>query len=82
MNICFEAIGLEFEADVSIQEEKACMTGHPDYWKPGFGPEMEFLTLTHKGKDASFLLGSDYKIDITCAAWAAVEEAIEDAKEI
>lgn len=80
MHISFEAIGLTFDAQVEITEEKACLTGHPDYWKPGHPPEMEFIKLTHEGKDVSFLLCSDVESEISYAAWAAVDEWVEEAK--
>lgn len=62
MELCFEVLCLTLHAEI------APVT--PDEYEDG---EMQFLTLTCDGKDASFLFTSDVLTEMICeAAWGGV----------
>jgi hypothetical protein len=74
MFVEFEAVGLKLSAIAHIKPEvTARLTGHPDTWSEGEGPEIEIESLTCKGKDAKFLLDSDFGSDIEDAAYNAAK---------
>lgn len=59
----FSALGLRFKATVLYTPpEEAITTGPADNWYAGAAPDLDFVTLTVDGTDASFLLNADLHI--------------------
>lgn len=76
MKIKFKAIGLIFDADVDYTPPTpATYWGPGDHWEPGDPGEIEFLSLTCDGKDASFLIDSTAIYDIEDGAWGGIVAA-------
>ena len=65
MEIEFKFIGLTFQAEVSYDAEEGYV---------------EFLTLTHEGKDASFLALSDLQVELEEAAYNAFNKLYRKRK--
>ena len=65
MEIEFKFIGLTFQAELSYDAEEGYV---------------EFLTLTHEGKDASFLALSDLQVELEEAAYNAFNKLYRKRK--
>lgn len=75
MFVEFNAVGLKLSAIAHIRPEvPARLTGHPDTWEEGEGPEIEIESLTCNGKDAMFLLDSTFGSEIEDAAYNAAKK--------
>ena len=70
MKIRFKAIGLTFEADVLYT-----LPTRATIREPGDSGEIEFLSLTCDGKDATFLVDSPVFYDVEEGAWMGIMEA-------
>lgn len=71
--IKFECFSLAFEAEVKLYP------GYPgSREQPPEGPELEFVTLTCEGRDAFFLLGSEFMLEkLDEAAWDIINSEAE-----
>lgn len=80
MHITFNAIGLNFDAEISyIPETPGRYSGPPEDCYPDEPAELDFISLvTYSGKDAMFLLESNCAEDIEQAAYEAAEQYLED----
>ena len=72
MELCFEVLCLTLRAEIAPVM--------PDEYDDG---EMQFLTLTCDGKDASFLFNSDVLTEMICeAAWGAFEDYVAHQEQL
>lgn len=79
MIVEFSAIGLEFEAIVDYYPGcEARMFCHPDNRTPAEPPEIEFKSLECDGKDASFLLDSQFADLLESAAMISIQKSGDD----
>jgi hypothetical protein len=82
MNISFTCGGLEFHAKVKYTPgDPGRLSGPPEHCYPPEAAEMEFSTLTCNGKDARFLMDSDWCNDIYEQAEIAAAETHADRLE-
>lgn len=71
MELCFEVLCLTLHAEIAFDDFER---------EDG---EMQFLTLTCDGKDASFLFNSDVLTEMICeAAWVAFEEYVAHQEQL
>jgi hypothetical protein len=72
MLVEFQFKGLALSAIAHIKPGvPARLTGHPDTWSEGEGPEIQIESLTCGKSDAMFLLDSSFAGDIEDAAYLA-----------
>ena len=83
MHITFNAIGLNFDAEISYTPATpGRYSGPPEDCYPDEAAELDFISLeTESGKDAMFLLASNCAEDIEQAAYEAAEQYLEDDRD-
>lgn len=83
MHITFNAIGLNFDAEISYTSATpGRYSGPPEDCYPDEPAELDFISLvTYSGKDAMFLLESNCAEDIERAAYEAAEQYLEDERD-
>lgn len=78
MDISFQAIGLTFEASITYYPEvPAQVWGPPEKCYPGEASDIEIHSLTVDGKDAMFLMDSDWWHEIESSAMETAAEPDE-----
>lgn len=71
MELTFSVLGLVLTAEVDVNGSFREAT----YWEPAEFPDMNFVSLTCEGQNASWLFNSDTLTEmIEEAAWSALEQ--------
>lgn len=82
MEITFNAIGLEFEAEVTYKPFKpGKFDALPENCYPSEPAEIEFQSLTFSGHSAIWLLESHAATQITDAAMQSADEKIDELRD-
>lgn len=81
MHITFNAVGLNFDAEISYTSATpGRYSGPPENCYPDDPAELDFISLECNGKDALFLRDSDCFENIEIAAYEAAEQYLEGQK--
>lgn len=71
MELTFSVLGLVLTAEVDVDGKYHAAT----YWEPAEFPDMNFVSLTCEGQNASWLFNSETLTEmIEDAAWSALEQ--------
>jgi hypothetical protein len=75
MLVEFQFKGLALSAIAHIKPGvQARLTGHPDTWSEGEGPEIQIESLQCGDRDAMFLLDADFSGELEDAAYLAAKK--------